>query len=166
MIKEININIPSSTNKNIINNLYYSKNWYFGWDENSSQNVNKKDSGFILDTLTFNNDILNTYANVIFNIVEKDTFMKFKKIQRIYWNWYHPGSITEFHYDSPNDNKFSIIYNLHNNDGGTEFMNNDKVEFIQAKESTAILFPSKIKHRGIAPKENINRFALNMVLEI
>jgi len=47
MIKEININIPSSTNKNIINNLYYSKNWYFGWDENSSQNVNKKDSGFI-----------------------------------------------------------------------------------------------------------------------
>jgi hypothetical protein len=72
MIKEININIPSSTNKNIINNLYYSKNWYFGWDENSSQNVNKKDSGLILDTLTFNNDILNTYANVIFNIVEKD----------------------------------------------------------------------------------------------
>ena len=72
----------------------------------------------------------------------------------------------KFHEDDLQDNKFSIIYNLHDNDGGTEFRLNDEIKFIQSEESKAIVFPSKIEHRGIAPKNNINRFALNMVVEI
>jgi hypothetical protein len=166
MIEEINTNIPSNTNKDIINNLYSSENWYFGWDKNSNKNTDKKDSGFILNLNNHHDPVLSTYAQIIFDMVEKNTFIKFRKIERIYWNWYHPGSTTEFHYDSPEHNRYSIIYNLHNNDGGTEFMVDDKVKFIESKESTAIVFPSKIQHRGIAPKKNMNRFALNLMLEI
>ncbi len=68
--------------------------------------------------------------------------------------------------DSKLDNKYSILYNLHNNDGGTEFKINDKLKFFKSNESEAILFPSKIEHRGIAPKVNPNRFCLNITLEI
>jgi|TARA_E500000318_G_scaffold17215_1_gene17447 hypothetical protein len=166
MIKEINTGIPSNTNKGIIKHLYSSQNWHFGWDQNSELNINKKDSGLILNINNSNNPVLSTYAQIIFDVVEKNTAMQFKKIERIYWNWYHPGSITEFHEDSAEDNKFSIVYNLHDNDGGTEFIINDEVKFVESKESMAISFPSKVKHRGISPKKNLNRFALNMVLEI
>jgi hypothetical protein len=93
MIQIINTEISKNTNRKIIDNLFKYLIGDLELIKFLNTNVNKKDSGLILDTLTFNNDILNTYANVIFNIVEKDTFMKFKKIQRIYWNWYHPGSI-------------------------------------------------------------------------
>ena len=113
-----------------------------------------------------NNDILNTYAQIIFDMVERKTFMKFKKINRVYWNWYHPGSVMKFHLDVEEDNKFSIIYNLHDNDGGTEIKINDKITFYKSKESEALLFPSKLYHKGIAPKENLNRFSLNIILEI
>ena len=166
MIQEINTSIPNTINKEIINSLFISNTWSFGADKNLNVNIDKKDSGFILDTIVSKNDILNTYAKIIFCIIEKNTFMKFKKIERIYWNWYHSNSEMKFHEDDPQDNKFSIIYNLHNNDGGTEFKINNEIKFIQSEESKAIVFPSKIEHRGIAPKKNINRFALNMVVEI
>src|SRR6056300_482027 len=104
MIKEINTGIPSNTNKGIIKHLYCAQNWHFGWDQNSDLNIDKKDSGLILNIINSNNPVLNTYAQIIFDIVEKNTAIQFKKIERIYWNWYHPGSITEFHEDSAEDN--------------------------------------------------------------
>jgi len=166
MIEEINIDISSNINKEIINNLFKAGNWHFGSDKILSTNVHKNDCGLTLDTGIHNNDILNTYANVIFYMVEKNTFMKFKKIERIRWNWYHSNSVMEFHEDHVQDNKFSIIYNLHDNDGGTEFKINDEIKFYQSEESKALFFPSKIEHRGIATKKNVNRFCLNMVIEI
>ena len=72
----------------------------------------------------------------------------------------------QFHMDNHEDNRFSIIYNLHDSDGGTEFKINDKVDFHKSIESQAILFPSKLYHRGVAPKTNPNRFSLNIMLEI
>ena len=67
--------------------------------------------------------------------------MKFrKKINRVYWNWYHPGSVMKFHLDVEEDNKFSIIYNLHDNDGGTEIKINDKILFYKSKESEFYFF--------------------------
>tara|TARA_R100000664_G_C2680882_1_gene88941 strand:- start:123 stop:629 length:507 start_codon:yes stop_codon:yes gene_type:complete len=168
MITKINTNIPSNTNKKIIEKLYGAQNWRFGSDNILTKNPNKKDSGFILSpTIPFvGDDILNTYALIIFDIVEKNTFMKFKKIDRLFWNWYHPGSVMEFHQDMKEDNKFSIIYNLHDNDGGTEIKINEKNNFYKSIESEALLFPSKLYHRGIAPKENLHRFSLSIVLEI
>ena len=163
MITKINTDIPSNTNKKIIETLYDTSNWRFGFDNALTKNPNKRDSGFILSQ---NNDILNTYAQIIFDTVEKKTFMKFKKINRLFWNWYHPGSIMEFHQDMKEDNKFSIVYNLHDNDGGTEIKVDDKNNFYKSIESEALLFPSKLYHKGVAPKENLNRFSLNIVLEI
>jgi hypothetical protein len=163
MITKINTDIPSNTNKKIIETLYDTHNWRFGFDNALTKNPDKKDSGFILSQ---SNDVLNTYAQIIFDMVEKKTFMKFKKIDRLFWNWYHPGSIMEFHQDMKEDNKFSIIYNLHDNDGGTEIKINEKNNFYKSVESEALLFPSKLYHKGVAPKENLNRFSLNIVLEI
>ena len=163
MITKINTDIPSNTNKKIIETLYDTHNWRFGFDNALTKNPDKKDSGFILSQ---SNDVLNTYAQIIFDMVEKKTFMKFKKIDRLFWNWYHPGSIMQFHMDNHEDNRFSIIYNLHDSDGGTEFKINDKVDFHKSIESQAILFPSKLYHRGVAPKTNPNRFSLNIMLEI
>ena len=171
MITKINTNIPKNTNESILNTLFKSKGWYFGYDKNNHIDKNKKDAGFI--TVTYNEKgdyyidyTLNTYAQVIFDVIESNSFMKFKKINRIYWNWYHPGSIMQFHIDTQGDNKFSIIYNLHNNDGGTEFKIDDQITFHKSIESEAILFPSKLYHRGVAPIINPNRFSLNIMLEI
>ena len=166
MIQVIDTKIPKNTNKKIINNLFKVSNWTFGYDKNLNTNLNKKDSGFIFNSSNIENDILNTYANIVFDVIENNTFMKFRKIDRILWNWYHQGSNMKFHEDDFRDNKFSIIYNLHDNDGGTEFKINDEIKFYKSEESKALLFPSKIEHRGIAPKKDLNRFALNLVLEI
>ena len=43
---------------------------------------------------------------------------------------------------------------------------NDKIEFYPSVVSQAIVFPSKLIHRGIAPNKFFNRFSLNMVVEI
>ncbi len=172
MISIINTNIPKETNRRIINELYYLKTWYFGHDKNIKDVINKQDSGFSSTTFRednnnfYNNDVLNTYAKFIFDIVQKKSFMKFKKIIRIYWNWYHSSSVMLYHHDSEQHNMFSILYNLHDNDGGTEFKINDKVTFYKANESEALLFPSKLIHKGIAPKKSLNRFSLNIFLEI
>ncbi len=50
-------------------------------------------------------DILNCLANLIYDVVESKCFFTFKKICRVYWNWYHPGSLMQFHDDSKLDNK-------------------------------------------------------------
>ncbi len=172
VIKKININIPTKTNKRIINLLSKIDGWSFGYDNNSNQvNVNKADAGFTLKTYNnsfkyIDNSGLNCFAYLISDIVEKNTFFKFKLINRIHWNWYHPGSNMEFHSDESLHNFFSIVYNLHTNDGGTEFNINDKNTFYSSNESEALFFPSKIQHKGIAPTKNFNRFSLNIVVEI
>jgi len=171
MITKIDTGIPINTNNRILDNLYAAKNWYFGFDENNFMNKDQKDAGFLIVTYKenqdyYNNDILNTYAQFIFDVVNNKSLIKFKKITRIYWNWYHPGSVMQFHMDNKEDNAFSIIYNLHNNDGGTEFKINNKIDFYKSIASEAIVFPSKLYHRGIAPKLKPNRFCLNIMLEI
>jgi len=170
MITKINTNIPNKTNIRIIEILSCAGGWTFGVDNKKFNLLSHKDSGFMLNTYKEDqinaHDILNCLANLIYDVVESKCFFTFKKICRVYWNWYHPGSLMQFHDDSKLDNKYSILYNLHNNDGGTEFKINDKLKFFKSNESEAILFPSKIEHRGIAPKVNPNRFCLNITLEI
>ena len=135
MITKINTNVPTSINKDIINNLYRATDWFFGSDKILNINISNKDAGFTLNTTMNNHDILNTYAKVIYTMIEKD-------------------------------NKFSIIYNLHDNDGGTEFKINNEIKFYKSEESTALLFPSKIEHRGVSPTKDLNRFSLNILIEI
>tara|TARA_Y100001972_G_C7617373_1_gene309584 strand:- start:647 stop:1159 length:513 start_codon:yes stop_codon:yes gene_type:complete len=170
MIKIIDTSIPNQTNKKIIETLFTKRNWCFGADETINKDINKKDSGFLLNTYNVNfqetnNDNLNIYAELITHIVEAHTSMKFK-LERVYWNWYHSESVMNFHQDNIKHNKFSIIYNLHNNDGGTEFKIDDEIKFFKSNESQVLFFPSKLIHRGVASKTSPNRFALNIGLEI
>ena len=166
MIKKINTNTPTKTNKRIISLLSEIYGWGFGYDNNSNQiNVDKPDAGFTLKTYNnsfkyIDNDGLNCFAYFISDIVEKNIFFKFKSINRIHWNWYNPGSKMEFHSDESLDKFFSIVYNLHTNDGGTNFKD---YKTISSKESQAIVFKSEKLHKGIAPKNIPFRFCLNMV---
>jgi len=171
MIQEIDTKISEKTNKRIINELYSISNWQFGSDIILNKNICKKDSGFSVTTLnSINNininNILNTYAFCILDMIQENTFIKFKNVVRIFWNWYHQGSLMEYHRDSSEDNIYSIVYNLHNNDGGTEFKIDEKIKFYNSISSQALLFPSKIYHRGMPPKKDLNRFSLNIMVQI
>ena len=57
-------------------------------------------------------------------------------------------------------NCLSIIYNLHNNDGGTNFKNN---KIVKSKEGQAVVFDSHNLHKGISSKNIPVRYALNIV---
>ena len=82
-------------------------------------------------------------------------------IQRIYWNMYVNSSVMEYHRDQQADNNcISIVYNLHTNDGGTNFKD---YETKSSKESQAIVFKSEKLHKGIAPKKIPFRFCVNIV---
>jgi hypothetical protein len=78
MIQIINTEISKNTNRKIIDNLFKVSNWGFGADKILNTNINIKDSGFHFNSLNFKHDILNTYADIIFDLVENNTFMKFK----------------------------------------------------------------------------------------
>ncbi len=169
MINVIQTGFPKQSNKKIINNLLCSANWKFGSDLILPDSV-RKDAGFILTSLDKASPIVlndyNIYAEIIVNLIQEKSFFKFKNIKRIFWNWYHPNSEMDFHQDDYSDKNFSIVYNLHDNDGGTEFKINDKIKFYQSNESEALVFPSKLFHRGISPKTKFHRFSLNMITEI
>tara|TARA_R110002096_G_scaffold221362_1_gene410164 strand:- start:95 stop:613 length:519 start_codon:yes stop_codon:yes gene_type:complete len=172
MINKIKVNFSANTNKRIIDILYTTPGWMFASDTQiKSKTYLDSDCGFIFksydnETPFVNNEILNTYANIIFDTVNDNSHLKFKIIKRIDWNWYHPGSTTKFHQDVLLDNHYSILYNLQDNDGGTEFIINNKNDFYKSNQSEALVFPSKILHRGVAPKKDLNRFALNMVVRL
>jgi len=173
MITKIDTKIPTKTNQRIIDLLYKANGWGFGFDghQDDTYDVNKLDAGFLMRTYDqnqpyVNSESLNAYGSTIVDIVEKNCFLKFKKINRFCWNWYNRNSYMEWHPDMENAKFYSIIYNLHNNDGGTDIKVNDEVNFCKSNESEAILFPSLLWHRGVAPKENLNRFCLNIMVEI
>jgi hypothetical protein len=65
-----------------------------------------------------------------------------------------------FHQDMVEKGYVSIVYNMHDNDGGTEFKDD---KFIKSKEGQAILFESNLFHRGVAPKKTNHRFSLNIL---
>tara|TARA_R110002020_G_scaffold11379_1_gene42909 strand:- start:979 stop:1497 length:519 start_codon:yes stop_codon:yes gene_type:complete len=172
MITKISTNLPTETNKRIIDLLYSVSGWMFGFDHGPEEkNINKPDSGFTLNSYSnensyIKNNCLYTYATVIMDIVNNTSPLKFKKLNRIYWNWYNQNSRMEFHTDDFKDNCYTILYNLHSNDGGTEFKVADKIDFYKSVESEALFFPSKIYHRGVAPKKNLTRFSLNILMEL
>ena len=171
MIEKINTRFPKALNKTILNILYNDNNWKFAVDLNLNTDTTKNDGGFTLCTYLDNapykdNLRLNCYAEVIFGLIKEQAPINLKKIKRIFWNWYHSNSSTQIHKDSQENNHYSIIYNIFDNDGGTEFFINDKRHFFKSVESQAILFPSNIDHRGVQPNKHKNIFCLSMVAEI
>ena len=54
MITKIDTNLPTSTNKKIINTLFTTSLWTHAWDKNSHHNINNPDSGMAL--MSFQNN--------------------------------------------------------------------------------------------------------------
>lgn len=172
MITKIKSNIPHQTNKRIIQTLFDLKKWSFAKDNPHTQQINKPDSG--LKCISHSDsqphtpdEVLNIYGTVIFDMVQDNSILKFKTLKRFYWNWYHQNSTaTQFHVDEDKDTTYTILYNLHDNDGGTEFKINNEIKFEKSIESEALIYPSKLEHRGVAPKKDLHRFNLNIVVEV
>ena len=175
MLEIIDTNLPSRFNQKIINLLFTSRSWGIATDkkplDNDIYDINKYDTGFTLASYEkeFNNfgqSNLNIYAEIIVDsLFDKIKVKNFKNIERFYWNWYNQTSITEFHQDREEDNKISIVYNIHNNDGGTEIKIGNDLKFFPSISGQAIIFASNLWHRGLPPKINPQRFSLNILLE-
>lgn len=172
MITKINTGIPKQTNQRILDILFDLGDWGFANDDRFKINLKTLDSGFSFISYSQYqnykpNEVLNAYASFIFDMVKEKSLIKFKQVDRFYWNWYHPNSKgTKFHIDETEDISYSIIYNLHTNDGGTKFKINDQEKFEESVESEAIVFPSKILHTGVAPTKDLHRFSLNIITKI
>jgi len=178
-IETVNINFPKACLKQLFTILMTQTSWSFALDNTNDGNdfvntlsTNKTtDKGFAHTSYNFKdnenkNPQLNMYANFIFEMIKEQTKQfKFCDVQRIFWNYYHPNSHSIFHQDTHNPNWSSIVFNLHENSGGTEFiLENEKSHIIKSVQNQAIIFPSSIKHRGLAPKNDACRFSLNIIV--
>jgi|TARA_R110000796_G_scaffold103619_2_gene213053 hypothetical protein len=133
----------------------------------------KKDAGMYQITYSRNNSnsktipdqYLNNFGDWIYSFCKERTELKIQYLERMYWNLYHPGASCKWHVDHDLNGYSgfygSIVYNLHTNDGGTEFEGDQK---ILAKERQAVVFPSHLRHRGLPPIKNKWRISLNLVV--
>jgi hypothetical protein len=159
--------LPKNVNQMIINELT-NHHWFIAWDKvkNRSEKIfSNKNSGF--SVITFDNGkievntVLNVYGQVIYNIIVEKLKIN-AKLDRIFWNMYLKESESELHTDRTDSNFFSVVYNLHTTDGGTEINN----KIYPDLESQAKIFKSNLIHRGIGPKQNNVRFNLNLIFKV
>tara|TARA_R100000808_G_scaffold24772_1_gene58202 strand:+ start:3994 stop:4533 length:540 start_codon:yes stop_codon:yes gene_type:complete len=163
-ITRINSGVLQPENTGLINQLVDLSFWKKAIDEKYLDPINQIDSGFFLNSMNLDKGLeINKFVPKIIKLVNMTVKGRINKVERIYWNWYHNNSKTMFHQDSYLENKYSVIYNLHSNDGGTEFKINDKIYFVKAVESQILFFKSNIWHRGVAPTKQKNRYCLNIL---
>jgi hypothetical protein len=165
-VKLLNNILPKTVNHIIINELT-NHHWFIAWDKfkNRSEKIfSNKNSGFSLITMNEGkieiNSILNVYGQIIFNIIAEKLKIK-AELNRIFWNMYLKESEGEFHTDMNGSDFFSVVYNLHTTDGGTEIDG----KFYLDVESQAKIFKSNSLHRGIGPKQSNVRFNLNLIFK-
>ena len=177
-IEKVKINFPINSLHALIQRLIGTVRWSFAIDRkahvdqfiNDFSNAKNTDSGFSYTSFDRvrnirDHDILNNNAQIIFDLIqEKSKILNSKNIMRFFWNYYHRDSKCEIHTDDLNPKSISIVYNIHSNTGGTEFIKDGEVEFIKSVQNEAIIFPSNLEHRGVAPKESY-RFSLNIIVE-
>ena len=185
-IKFINNILPPSTNIDILKLLAEAK-WYVGVDKktnNARYNdlISGKYYGFSYDPYNLQTNKTNPfgqsdyelflYGKIVFQKVCHELNFKKAKLIRLIYNMYYPHHNTSTHTDviaSVEENLhnaygvecYSILYNLHTTDGGTEVDNC----FYKDQMGQAKVFPSKINHKGIGPKKDNIRFSLNILIE-
>lgn len=81
-------------------------------------------------------------------------------VTRFLWNYYNRSSTGTFHPDEKTNNYVSVIYYVNTCDGGTVVGN----KFIKSESGKAVIFPSTTLHRGVGPKEDLQRYVLNILL--
>lgn len=167
--------LPPSTNLKIIK-LLTLQQWNYAFDNYGNENVlmenifNNVNHGFFYRSYQEKKGILpvtedslqlNTYAEVVTDIVNKKLNFTNYNIHRIAWNMYFPNAQTSDHIDCEDTNYFTILYNLHTTDGGIEI----NKKFNKDEMGTATVFQSNIKHRGVPPVKDHVRFNLNIIFK-
>jgi len=179
-IESLDLPVPKQINEKIINYLGTQARWQFAFDKPSElcpkfsdiiTPDKTTDAGMGIISYSRDNkmkgttvdDFLNSMGDWIFYMCQERSSFKIKYLDRLYWNLYSPSAVCSWHVDHSALGEYaSIVYNLHTNDGGTEFESDKAL----SKEGQAIIFPSGLKHRGLAPKNNKWRLSLNMVVKI
>jgi len=179
-IESLDLPVPKKINEKIINYLGVQARWKFAPDEAPRElrpefikiilPGNITDSGMSMISYSRNSredatidQFLNSMGDWIFYLCQERSRFTLKSLERIYWNLYGPTACPGWHVDHhPAGEHASILYNLHTNDGGTEFESGK----IISKEGQAIIFSSDLNHRGIAPKKYKWRLSLNLVVKI
>ena len=182
-IKFISNILPPSTNIEIIKLLTEAK-WYVGVDKETNNArytdlISGKYYGFSYDPYNLQNNQSNPFTNtqtrsdyelflygkIVFQKVCHEVNFKKAKLIRLIYNMYYPHHNTSTHTDvtsvEENLECYSILYNLHTTDGGTEVDNC----FYKDQMGQAKVFLSKINHKGIGPKKDNVRFSLNILIE-
>lgn len=170
MIQIIENVLPKNINLEIINILIKSTNWYIGLDAPGVDAFDKlfnekSHGGFSMTTFskeknTNINTNLNIFAGIITDIVCSKINIKYE-IDRFMWNYYLQGNEGINHIDHINNNYLSILYSLHDSDGGIQI----KDIFYKDVMGQAKIFNSNIIHKGIGPKTKNARFNLNVVIK-
>ena len=170
MVEIIDTGIPQKTNNRIIDMITAKGQWTFARDLSSSKG---NDEGMLMTTwrsipgspeITDTNSPINSFAFVIYDIITSKCRQKFSSLNRIMWNVYWKSiSKTDFHYDETSHKYFTFIYNLHDNDGGTEVKIGKELNFYPSKSGQAIVFPSHLEHRGVEPKTQDRRFSVGFI---
>lgn len=177
--------LPRTTNFRILDLLINTAQWGLGSDsvpltyKNYIEASDKKDLGFTYKTFDIYNNVnitteLNTYANLIFDTIQKFCrSYKLIKPTRYIWNYYNRGSEGTWHVDNGNDPEgdyITAIYNLNRSDGYLQIKQFDSgtedARIYNSSPSEAIVFHSGLEHRGVGPSKFTGRFNLAMMMEL
>jgi len=161
LIKNI---LPKKFNKEVIQHLCSNVEWSLAFDYSKDKiydNIFYKNQNLGFSYVSQNDPrqlFLNTVAKIVTYKVGEELNLELS-VERFMWNMYLPNQNSLIHKDKEDDNYLSILYNLHNNDGGTEI----NESFYQDFESEAKVFKSNLLHKGYGPKTSPIRFNLNIV---
>ena len=165
-IIKVNTDIPTNINREVMGVLA-NHQWYRAFDkaEDRLGNLEKGISlGWSINTIRNGvqelDSILNFYGNFIFQLILGKAKIK-GELNRLFWNMYFPSDVTEIHYDHDQDGYYSILYNPHTTDGGTEILG----KFYPDKMGQAKIFKSNWDHKGICVKQDKARASLNIIIE-
>jgi hypothetical protein len=163
-------------NINILNELKNISGWRISPDEfipeQGKLSEKFSDSGMLINSYNKSLNIpkneseeikycfLNVSATHILRSVLSNSNFLFSNVvlHRYLWNYYNKSSDGVTHVDASEDNAYSIIYYLHDNDGGTTIGE----KFYESISNRAIIFKSNTPHRGVGPTISANRFLLNI----
>ena len=166
--------LPKAINNMILEELCNSCRWRLAFDKGPrdiyvSMLLNEVDKDFGWNMRSYHsrehfdeNVKLNSWAQVVFfKVIEESKKFINPRPVRFNWNYYNKSSTGQSHTDSENKNSHSILYSIHDTDGGVQVADS----FFKDVEGEAKLFPSFVEHKGIGPTKNVLRFNLNIVFE-
>lgn len=129
-------------------------------------NENYSDAGFLHHSLNLLHkepevNELNFFGDLVISKVKENVGgLNDYNVIRFLWNYYNRSSTGTFHQDEESSNFVSVIYYVNTCDGGTMVGNT----FVKSESGKAVVFPSTTLHRGVGPKEDSQRFVLNILL--